>query len=254
MWWSGKRCESALAMPDHIHSPVILTRIISGSFNKGWNLMNVQSFIRVASAAVVVAAGAVLPSHSQQFDMAAMQKWATAEVIHYEVVGVLSDKHVQIPNADADQYGDVLEQVTLSFDWNRSKAVFVGKPVIKNTPSVVTNLTGMGDKCPAGEMKGPYEHFDVTEIKANGQGAAELIGIRKHPDTMVAESCGAGLKLYKAGDEAVSTWIGPPDPSMLALGAMMPAESGLKISADGKSLIMSAQNNNWVWTFTPSVK
>lgn len=216
--------------------------------------MDSKGIFRLASAAVVIAAGAALPSHAQQIDVAAMQKWATAEIIHYEAVGVLSDKHVQIPNADADQYADVIEKVTLSFDWDKSEGVFIGTPLIKNHPAVVSNLTGMGDKCPAGELKGTYEHFDVTEIKPNGSGAAELIGVRKHPDTMVAESCGAGLKLYKAGDEAVSTWIGPPGPSMMALGPMMPAESGFRISADGKSMIMSAHNNNWVWTFTPSVK
>jgi hypothetical protein len=212
-----------------------------------------DSWKRVLVGAVV-ATGFAGTSSAQQMDMAAMQKWAMATIIHYEVTGVLTEKHVQIPGADADQYADVVEKVTLSFDWDKSKNQFVGQPKINNVAATLTNLTGMGDNCPVGEMKGPYEHFDATELKANGDGAAELIGVRKHPETLVAESCGTGTKLYQAVTKPVSTWIGPPDPTMLALGSMMPAEGGIRISADKKSIIMSSQNQNWVWTFTPSVK
>lgn len=209
---------------------------------------------RLAFAAAAAAVFSYAGASAQMPDMAAMQKWASATVVHYEITGVLSDKHVQIPAADADQYADVVEKVTLSFDWDKNAAAFVGTPSFKNHPAEVTNLTGMGDGCPAGEMKGPYEHFDIVEMKSNGEGAVELIGVRRHPETMVAESCGAGLKAYAAADAAVSTWIGPPDPSMLALGAMLGDDSPVKVSADGKSLVMRALNNNWVWTYTPSVK
>jgi len=215
--------------------------------------MNLKALCKPAALAaggLACAAGAA----AQTPDMAAMEKWATATVIHYEVTGVLSDKHVQIPAADADQYADVVEKVTLSFDWDKNKQAFVGAPKIANHPTQVTNLVGMGDGCPAGEMKGTYEHFDALALTANGEGAAELTGVRKHPDTMVAESCGAGLKLYKAADEPVSTWIGPPDPAMMAMGPYLPKDSPIKITPDGKSIVMTALNNNWVWTYTPSVK
>lgn len=215
--------------------------------------MNLKTLCKPAAFAAGCLACATAAA-GQQPDMAALQKWATATVIHYEAVGVLSDKHVQIPAADADQYADVVEKVTLSFDWDKNRNAFVGEPKITNHPSQVTNLVGMGDKCPAGEMQGPYEHFDALALKANGDGAAELTGVRKHPDTIVAESCGAGLKAYKAADKPVSTWIGPPDPSMMAMGAYLPKDGPVKISPDGKSIIMTALNNNWVWTYTPSVK
>lgn len=210
--------------------------------------------INLAGAAAIAAALSYGQAAAQMPDMAAMQKWASVTIVHYEAVGVLSDKHVQIPAADADQYADVVEKVTLSFDWDKNRAAFVGAPKITNAPAVVSNLTGMGDNCPAGEMQGPYEHFDAVELKPDGSGAVEVIGVRKHPDTMVAESCGAGLKPYKAAEVAVSTWIGPPDPVMLALGSTLGTDGPVKISADGKSLIMTALNNNWVWTFTPTAK
>jgi hypothetical protein len=41
---------------------------------------------------------------------------------------------------------------------------------------------------------------------------------------------------------------------MLALGGILPATGPVKVTPDGKSLILTAQNNNWVWTYTPSVK
>jgi hypothetical protein len=209
---------------------------------------------RLACAAAIAAALSYGHAAAQMPDMAAMEKWASVTIVHYEVVGVLSDKHVQIPAADADQYGDVVEKVMLSFDWDKNRGAFVGAPSIKNAPAVVSNLTGMGDNCPAGEMQGPYEHFDAVELKPNGEGAVEVIGVRKHPDTMVTESCGAGRKAYKAAEVAVSTWIGPPDPVMLGYGQMLGADSPVKISPDGKSIVMTALNNNWVWTFTPTAK
>lgn len=218
--------------------------------------MNINTLCKSAAiAAGGLACGALACGAAAQTpDMAAMEKWATATVIHYEATGVVKDKHVQIPAADADQYGDVEEKVTLSFDWDKNANQFVGAPKFQNFPAKVTNLTGMDAGCPAGELKGPYEHFDIVSATSNGEGAVELIGVRKHPDTMVAESCGAGLKLYKAAEAPVSVWIGPPDPAMMAMGPYLPADSPIKISPDGKSIVMTALNNNWVWTFTPSLK
>ena len=65
--------------------------------------------LHAAAAVAIVCASA----SAQTPDMAAMEKWATVTVVHYEATGVLSDKHVQIPAADADQYGDVAEKVSL---------------------------------------------------------------------------------------------------------------------------------------------
>ncbi|MEE2691624.1 MAG: hypothetical protein VX640_08800 [Pseudomonadota bacterium] len=216
--------------------------------------MNLKALCKPAALAAGGLACAAGGAAAQTPDMAAMEKWASAAVIHYEATGVLSDKHVQIPAADADQYGDVVEKVTLSFDWDKNANAFVGAPKFVNHPATVSNLTGMDAGCPAGEMKGPYEHFDIVSMKSNGEGAIELTGVRKHPDTMVAESCGAGLKLYKAAEEPVSTWTGPPDPSMMAMGPYIPKDSPIRITPDGKSIIMTALNNNWVWTYTPSLK
>lgn len=39
---------------------------------------------------------------------------------------------------------------------------------------------------------------------------------------------------------------------MLALGNMLPKGGPISITPDGKSIVMTALNNNWVWTYTPS--
>jgi hypothetical protein len=41
---------------------------------------------------------------------------------------------------------------------------------------------------------------------------------------------------------------------MLAMAAMLPGNSPIKATPDGKSIVMTAQNNNWVWTYTPTAK
>lgn len=201
-------------------------------------------------------AGAIflaLPAVAQMYDDAALKKWGAAKIVHYEVVGVVSDKHVQIPPDDADLYADVVEKVSLSFDWDVSKKTFVGAPKITNYPATTSNITGMGDGCPTGEILGPYEHFDVVSATADGKGAVELKAKRKHPETSVAESCGAGRKKYPAAVTDASTYIAPPEPIMLAYRTTM-KEGPIKFSADGKSMTMKALNNNWVWTYTPSAK
>lgn len=211
-----------------------------------------------ASMAVVAVTTASLfagPAAAQQFDAAAEAKWSKVEIVHFEVVGQIADKHVQIPPTDADLYADVVDRVTLSFDWNRKKNVFVGKPKFQNQPGSVSKLVGMGAECPTGKINGPYEHFDIVEIKQAGPAEpVELVGKRIHPETMVAESCGSHLRTYKGAVTPANTYIGPPDPVMFAVAKMFPPDSPFKVSPDGKSIITTALNNNWVWTFTPTVK
>ena len=208
----------------------------------------------VASLAAFVAASAAIVAHAQM-DAAVAEKWSKVTIVHYEVVGEINDKHVQIPPTDADLYADVFDRVTLSFDWDIKKRDFVGVPTFRNYPGTVSNLMGMEKGCPTGSINGPYEHFDVVEIKRSSTGAVSLVGKRVHPETSVAESCGKGRRTYKGAVVSRTEQINPaPNPAMLALASMLPAEGPVKVTPDGKSFILTAQNNNWVWTYTPSVK
>lgn len=195
------------------------------------------------------------PDAAQAFDAAVMQKWAAVEIVQYEVVGEVRAKHVQIPPTDADLYADVVDRVTLSLVWNRRKGVLVGAPVIRNEPAKVSNLFGMDKKCPTGKLNGPYEHFDVVEVRQARPGEAlELIGKRIHPDTLVAESCGKGLRPYKGATVAAKEYVALPDPEMLGMAAMLNKEGPVMITPDGRSFVMKALNNPWVWTATPTAK
>lgn len=213
--------------------------------------------LRIAAGlACTFAAGAL----AQMPDMAALQRWEKVTIVHYEVVGEIALKGQQIPPADADLYADVTDRVRLSFDWDKKKGIIVGKPTIVNEPGTASNLASIdkGEKgkkrCPTGKINGTYEHFDVVEIRqAAPRQALELVGKRVHPETEVSEACGSKLRPYKGATKEVKEFIAPPDPQMLAMAAMMKG-GPFQVSADGKSIVMTAQNSKWVWTFTPTAR
>jgi hypothetical protein len=187
--------------------------------------------------------------------MAAMEKWSKVQIVHYEVVGEFRAKKIQIPPIDADLYADVVERVSLSFTWDRQKKVLVGKPVIRNEPAAVSGIVGIDKKCPFGKLNGAYEHFEIDEVKQARPGEAlQLVGRRIHPDTMVSESCSSKLRLFKGAVKPATEHIAAPEPEVLVYAKAMPAGGPFKVTPDGKSIVMSAQNSNWVWTFTPTAK
>ena len=205
------------------------------------------------AATLAVAASAQMP------DMAAAAKWEKVQIVHYEVVGEVKLKGHQIPAVDADLYADVTDRVRLSFDWDKKKGVIVGKPTIVNETGTATNVVGLDKlggkgRCPTGKINGTYEHFDVVEVRqAQPRTALELVGKRIHPETQVAEACSNNLKTYKAATREAKEYIAPPDPQVLAFGKMM-NKPPIRVSDDGKSIVMTAQNSPWVWTFTPTAK
>lgn len=121
----------------------------------------------------------------------------TDTIIHYELVGEVHKKHVQIPPVEYESYADISDKVSLSFDWDRNKNQVVGKLEFRNYPGTTTNLMGMGKGCPTGKINGSFEYFDIVEVELDSNGPIKLIGKRIHPETQVAESCGAGLRTYR---------------------------------------------------------
>lgn len=213
-----------------------------------------KKLARITTPAFFAASLASAMASAQPVDAAAAAKWEKLVVVHYELIGTVADKHVQIPPTDADLYADVSDTVHISFDWNTKTKTFVGKPKFANLPGKVSNVVGMGGKCPTGKLDGPYEHFDILELRQSAAGESiEVVGQQVRPDTHVAEACGS-LVYYKGGVSPRTEYIDPPDPQTLAFGKMLPADGPLKVSPDGKSIIMTALNNNFIWTYTPSAK
>ena len=208
--------------------------------------------------AVAATTLATLACAQQMPDMAAMQRWEQVKIVHYEAVGEIKLKGHQIPPVDADLYADVTDRVRLSFDWDKQKQVIIGKPTITNETGTASNVVGVDKnapgkrQCPTGKINGTYEHFDVVEVRQAQPGMAlELIGKRIHPETQVAEACGNKLKTYKGATKDVKEHLAPPDPMMLAMAKVANVPT-IKVSPDGKSIVMSSQNDKWVWTFTPT--
>ena len=205
---------------------------------------------------------ALLPTAvlAQMPDMAVLARWEKVKIVHYEVVGEIALKAHQIPSADADLYADVTDRVRLSFDWDKGRGVIVGKPTIINETGTAANVAGVDKhapgkrQCPTGKINGTYEHFDVVEVRQPQPGMAlELVGKRVHPETQVAEACGNKLKTYKAATKQVKEHIMPPDPMMLAMARLSNVPT-IKVSPDGKSIVMGSLNDKWVWTFTPTAR
>lgn len=216
-------------------------------------------FSRGTTSLALCAAGTLISAAAQVPDQAQMKKWSKANLIHYEVVGEITLEGFQVPADDADLYANFTERVRLSFDWDKKKGVIVGNPVIVNEPTKVTKLMGLekfepkSKPCPQGKLNGPFEYFDVVEVRQKGPGKAlELVGKRIHPETQVSEACSAKLRTFKGGTRDVKEFIGPPDP--LALAYIPPNMKTMKLSADGQSIIVTALNNKWVWTYTPTPK
>lgn len=219
-----------------------------------------MSSITFRRAAVCLAALGTITATAQMPDMTLMNKWAKVNLIHYDVVGEITLKGFQLPADDADLYGDVTERVRLAFDWDKKKGVIVGKPVITNEPATVTNFQGVDKgepgkkRCPTGKTNGPFEYFDVIEVRQAAPGQAlELIGQRIHPETQVAEACSSKLKTYKGATRSEKMFIAVPDPMIIAYGGAQGVKT-IQVTPDKKSIVMSALNNKWVWTFTPVPK
>ena len=46
----------------------------------------------------------------------------------------------------------------------------------------------------------------------------------------------------------------PLDPQALGMAGLIPKDGPITVTPDGKSIVMKALNNNWVWTYTPTAK
>ena len=146
------------------------------------------------------------------------------------------------PAVDADLYADVADRVTLSFDWNRKKNIFVGTPKFQNYPGKVSNLFGME------RIARPANSTARTSISTSSRSSkarparppnssASAFTPKRWSPSPAVRTCAC----TRAGSARRSVYIGPPDPQMLAMAGMLPPDSPIKVSPDGKSIVMTAQ-------------
>ena len=193
-------------------------------------------------------------SRASAQDMAEMQKWATAKLIHYHVVGDFSGKATVLKTKDVDVGdvgGKVLDHVEIDFDWDQMQQTLAADPTFKNSPTKVESLDPTN--CAAAKLNGPFEYFTFQSVRATAVMLA-LQGKRDLPpgsfQTQSEQGCGKVVET-PAISEPVSARMQVPQPMMLA----MPATPGLEmeISKDHKSFIQKINTDGWVWTMTPTM-
>jgi hypothetical protein len=180
-------------------------------------------------------------------DMAAMMKWASADLIRYHIVGVYQGK----PSISSDGAGlaDVSDRVVIDLTWKLSEMKLVGQPTFQNTKSTVTNPSDREPKCMAPVLRGEYEHYELLGIKEGLSGAIELQVQTTYPVVEVAQFCTASRKAVPAKKDTRPEQFVVISP--VSFGMPLPDSDDLRISKDKKSLI--AKKAGWTWTYTPDI-
>jgi hypothetical protein len=198
----------------------------------------------IASAAAATAA--------QQFDMAAIQKWNAAKVVHYKISGVYRGT-VPIARGQDAQYAEAVvnDAFTVDVDLEMRHLETVGTPKFANAKTTLTGVASPGIvKCPPPTPQGEFEYFEVTKVVTK-QSALELQGTRTFPSIGLSNqwpsSC--AQQNVAGGTDPVSVTIAVPSPVMLALPGG--ADPKFSIAPDRKSFVFKA--GDWTWTYTPSV-
>lgn len=193
-------------------------------------------------------AAMVRPADAQQVDMQAMQRWSSAERIYYSVEGVHSGA-VSV-TATMGGVADVVDRVSMTFEWSLTEAKLLKVTSLRNFPSEVKNLRDREPKCLPPVLNGPFELATILEV-VNGLGGAIDMKIEtRYPSSGVAQFCTASRKSVPAEVKVDVESMAVPSPVLMAMGA--PTSEDLSYSKDGKSMIL--KKGDWTWTFTPSVK
>jgi hypothetical protein len=185
-------------------------------------------------------------AQAQQMDMEAMQRWGSADLIRYHVVGIYQGTATVAPGSSG--VADMTDRVVIDLQWKLSESKLVGTPVMQNSKTVIVKPHDREPSCSPPILKGEYEHYDLLGVKDGLGGALQLQGKTTYPVVEVAQFCTASRKTWPAKVDAHSEDLPVPSPMLIAMNA--PATKELSVSADRKSLIY--KRADWTWTFTPT--
>lgn len=178
------------------------------------------------------------------------QRWTSAKVIRYHIVGVYQARTDVIGDPNWIGYADVTDRVVIDLKWDLPKSKLVGTPSILNEKSAVKNLRNFEPSCLPPVLKGEYEHYELMGIKDGLGGALELQVQTSYPAAEVVQFCTGSRKHLPASRKARPEELNVPSPVML--GMALPDSDNLRISPDKKSLI--TKKADWTWTFTPTIE
>ena len=195
---------------------------------------------------IVLASLLPLTAHSQQMDMAAMQKWASAEMVKYHIVGVY--QAATFIASDGAGQADVTDRVVVDLNWKMSQQALVGEPAIQNFKSTISKVRDREPSCLAPVLKGEYEHYDLTSVKAGLAGVLTFTANTTYPVVDVQYMCTAGRKPAPAKVKTEPKDFSLPTPVLFGMG--IPNTNELSISPDKTSFIV--KKDGWTWTITPT--
>jgi hypothetical protein len=202
--------------------------------------------------------GLITPGLASAQDLDAMAKWATAQLVHYHVVGDYSGATKVLKGKGREVSGKVTDHVEIDFDWDQMQQKIAGNPVIRNSATRVDSMESL-EGCPASKLDGPYEYFTFQSVSAmsvmfelrgkRDLPAGSLPGVKNENDQKA--KCGEIWLAVPASSEPVTARM------QLGLGMMlaMPTAPGfeMEITKDHKSFIQKINTDGWVWTMTPTI-
>jgi hypothetical protein len=179
-------------------------------------------------------------------DFAAMQKWGSAEMVKYHIVGVYQD--ATFIASDGAGQADVTDRVIIDLNWKMSQQTIVGTPAIQNFKSTAVNVRDRGSQCLAPVLKGEYEHYELLSVKMGLGGALDFTARTTYPVVDVAYRCTAGRKPVPAEVKTTPKDFSLPSPVLLAMG--VPNKDEFSIGPDKASFVV--KKDGWTWTITPT--
>lgn len=207
-------------------------------------------------AAFVVSRAAA--RQDDQMDVELFMKWATAEVVHYDVVAEYS---ARTPILTGGSKATVKDRFEVSFDAMPQQAWMTGKPAFKNTASTVSN--DVEAICMPPQISGSYEHLDIVDAKPTYQ-ALKLTIKRTFPLANVSgRSDTTGACGYSPAPGRVDTlefaipvipgtgFASPAAaPTHVVIGEPGGSKNTVIIGKDQKTIVVDASADGWKYTYT----
>lgn len=212
---------------------------------------------RTAVFLVTLSVSAAVPAQTDAggMDMAKMQKWGAARVLHYKVEATYAGDATAI-TTDRASLAAVHDGFSFDFDWDPRRQAVVRTGTIVNRDSEVGTARDATSNCPAPKITGRYEHFTLRELRpfdAGGvtlPGTLALSGVRHFAAGVRLCSAHAGGDQSPDKDEDTDLELAVPNPVMLAM-PLPTSGSGLTASQDGSGFVIT--DKGWRFEIVPSV-
>jgi hypothetical protein len=184
---------------------------------------------------------------AQQMDFAAMAKWGAAKVVRYQIVGVYQD--TTFIASDGAGQADIGDRVVVDFSWKMSDQAITGTPTIQNSKSTTQKVRDREPSCLAPVLKGEYEHYELTSVKAGLGGMLEFMVTTKYPVVEAPYRCTAGRKPVPAEVKTRPEEFSLPSPTMFG----MPLPNSPEFSINAAKTQFVVKKHGWTWTITPTI-